>query len=142
MGMSNEILPKEVTLEAIESIVNKSISGLATKESLSGLATKESLSGLATYVQLLETEKRLEKQIDDLAISTGNEFGRVYVKLDEMNNCLMAVDEHLIVFEADSKMRFTGLQNQLDNVYNNYPNRHEFDRLDKRVKRVEKVAFA
>jgi hypothetical protein len=194
--MNTGIIQKEVTLEAIQSIVTKSISesmrnvamrddlkglatiesvnsllkGFATRDDLKGLATTESvnnsLKGLATIKsvnesfdrlaariddlptraelkaveQRLETrisgvEKNLEEQIDDLAISVKNEFDRVYVKLDEM-------DEHLVTIENESERRISALQNQLDTIHGQYPNRSEHSFLEKRVKMIEKVVFA
>ena len=78
---------------------------------------------------------RLEGLIDGLAIATSNEFGKLRIRLDDMDN-------NLIDFRKDVDFKFTGLQNQLDNIYINYTRRDEFASLDKRVKKVEKVVFA
>lgn len=64
--------------------------------------------------------------IDDLAIMIAKGFGAVDKRIDSL-------EEHM-------DYRFTGIQNQLDNIYLNYPNRMEYTHLSNRVKKIERKA--
>ena len=163
MCMSDQIPRKEVTLEAIKSIVDQSIAKLATKEEVAKLATKEelhqtvddmrtdlnghivetknrfdgltlSIDDLPTRAELRNVEQRLESQIDDLAVSVSNEFGRAYIKLADMDN-------HLVTFKDTFEKKMTGIQSQLDIVYGTYPTRQEFGLHDKRLALLEEAVF-
>lgn len=123
----------DITTQAIDT--KKRIDGLTM--SIDDLPTRSELNSLEhrLEIRISGAEKNLEGQIDDLAVSVKNEFDRVYVRLDEMN-------EHLVTIENESKMRFPAIQNQLDTIHGLYPNRSEHAFLEKRVKRIEKVVFA
>lgn len=168
--MNDQPTKKEVTLEAIKLIVDesvtksvaKSVVHLATKEEITVLhedigdiqiklnshiiETKNRLDGLTLSLDDLPTraemnaglknvEQKLELQIDDLAVSVHNEFERIHIKFADM-------DSHLVEFKQGLEFKMTGIQNQLDTIYTSYPNRTEFTSFDKRLKKVEKFAFA
>ncbi|MBP6858221.1 MAG: hypothetical protein KBC33_00100 [Candidatus Pacebacteria bacterium] len=141
-GLQHQItnLQTDITIQAIDA--KKRIDGLTM--SIDDLPTRSELNNLEQRleIRISGVEKNLEGQIDDLAISVKRGFDevhgelkRVYVRLDEM-------DEHLVTIEEESKIRFTAIQNQLDNIQGLYPNRSEHSFLEKRVKRIEKVVFA
>ncbi len=170
MPMSEQITQIKLTLgsvsDAVQNII-RSLGTLATKESVAALATRDevknlqqqinslrsdvvsqaadtkkrydglavSIDNLPTRKELYDVESHLEKQIDGLAISTKNEFDRVYVKLDNLQ-------KYTVEFREEFDYKANGLQNQLDNIYRSYPNRQEYEFLNKRMKKVEKVAFA
>lgn len=133
-GLSLRIddLPTRKELRASESRLENKISTLPTRKEMSNA--------------LNDTEHRLEhyieKEINDLALTTNNEFERIHKKFDEVHIRLDDMEKHTIEFRQEFDLKIGGIQNQLDTVYTNYPNRKEFTYLDRRVKRLEKVPFA
>ena len=96
---------------------------------------KVDLLKVHTDKRVEDFEARLETHINDAVRHINAEFKDVHIRLDEM-------DKHTISFEAVFNLKMQGMQNQLDSIYNNYPNRSEFSSFDKRLKKVEKLAFA
>lgn len=127
MGMNEEATQKKVTLESLAGSIQTMTDSIQT--------ITESIGGLPTRIELKDMESRLEKQIDDVLISTKNEFDRVHVRLDDL-------EKYTVDFKKEFEFRSTGLQNQLDNIYKGYPNRQEYTFLNNRVKRIEKAVFS
>ena len=124
--MSEISYQKPATLDSIASMIERLDTRLTTR--IDSLDTKvDSLS-----VRMDSVETNLTDLIDGLAIATKNQFDRVSIRLDEMN-------DNLVKFKEETDVRFNGIQNQLDNMTMNYTMRIEHVKLDGRVKRLERV---
>lgn len=119
------ILVKEkVTLKAIEQLIERSVSKLATKNELNNaftkLATKDELNNA---VSKLATKDEMNMSIDNLAGAVKKGFDEVNEKIEKIEFKIERMDT-----------RFT---NQLDNISLWYPTKYEFTLLDSRVKKIE-----
>lgn len=163
MCMSKETVQKIVTLESVAATVEKVVVSVDTmsgsikslNESM-GILTKR-IDDLPTRKEMTgaldSMEKRLEKQIDDLAISTSNEFGRVHKKFDEVCIRFNGVDEQIgrvdthiddlaILTSKEIRKVYVKLEEMNDNLVDFYAKRKDLIALDKRVHGLEKIAFA
>lgn len=88
MVTKNELLILQERVGAVETRLNGitlSVDDLPTRKEFVSLEKR-----LGEKIDIVEV--RLEKQIDDLAISVHNEFERVHIRLDDM-------DKHLVSFK-------------------------------------------
>ena len=144
--MSTEIPKKEVTLEAIKSIVDQSIAHLATKEEMhtlvAKLATKEEMhvlvAKLATkdeFSALREDVGDIRMKLDSHIVETKNRFDGLTLSMDDLPT------------RAEMNTEFDNLQSQIDdlaisvNNYGTYPTRQEFGLHDKRLSLLEEAVF-
>ncbi len=144
-NLEHQFVALETTINGQTVDIKKRMDGLTL--SIEDLPTRKEMN-----TALNDTEQRLKNyidtQINDLAFTASDEFTKIGSKFttinDEFTRINVKLDDlqkYTVEFRQQFDLKSDNLQKQLDNIYTSYPNRAEFDFLDKRVKRIEKVVF-
>ena len=83
-----------------------------------------------------------EITIEKLAVMINNGFKEAHRDLidveEKLSGRMDSLEQRMDGLEKTMNYRFDGMQNQLDNIYLNYTQRHEHNLLRERVRKVER----
>lgn len=162
MCMSKKIAQKPITLESVAISVETVASSVKTLNSSVG-SLSNSVQSISELIKLLATkeemkalgkqlEDHIDEQIDNLAISTAHEFGRVHKKFDEVHVRFDGIDKKITKTDTDIDNLAILVSKEIGKVsvkldemdkhlVSNYINRRSYVFLDKRVHSLEKAVF-
>jgi type I site-specific restriction endonuclease len=94
----------------------------------------------------MDSTQTEEITIEKLAVMINNGFKEAHKDLidvtsrleEKLSGRMDSLEQRMDNFEKKMDYRFDGLQNQLDNIYLNYTQRHEHNLLKERVRKVER----
>jgi hypothetical protein len=118
--MKPTVLKEKVTLEAIGTLIERSIAVLPTKDEMN------------------KSIDKMNNSIDDLAGAVKKGFDEVHEKFSKIDEKFIKVGERFDVLERKVERMNDSFTNQLDYFHLYCPTRNEFTELDNRMKKVEK----